>query len=116
MSNAERVVQRQLDAYNAKDLDALLSTYAPSAEQWELHGALLAAGHAQIRSRMAARFAEPDLHAQLLKRVVMGDVVVDHERVTRTFPEGPGTVEMLCIYEVAGDSIRKATFRLGPRT
>jgi hypothetical protein len=29
------VVQRQLDAYNAKDIDALMQTYAADAQQFE---------------------------------------------------------------------------------
>ena len=29
------LVQRQLDAYNARDLDAILATYADDAEQFE---------------------------------------------------------------------------------
>lgn len=111
---AEAVVQRQFEAYNARDLEAWLATYAPDAEQYALHGARLAAGHDEIRARMAVRFTEPDLHARLLARVVMGDVVVDHERVTRNFPEGRGHMEMLCVYEVAGGRIAKASFRLGP--
>lgn len=44
----EDVVQRQLDAYNARDLDAWLRTYAPDAQQFALHGERLAAGHAEI--------------------------------------------------------------------
>jgi hypothetical protein len=110
------VVQRQLDAYNAKDLEALLATYAPDARQFELHGGLLAEGHAQMRERMRVRLAEPDLHAELLSRVAMGRIVVDHERVTRNFPEGKGTMEMVCIYEVDGRLIRKATFTFGERS
>ena len=39
MSPAE-VVQRQLDAYNARDVEALLATYAPDATQHALHGGL----------------------------------------------------------------------------
>jgi putative hydrolase of HD superfamily len=115
MSTPESVVQRQLEAYNARDLSAWLATYAPDAEQYELHGARLAAGHAQMRERMAARFAEPDLHAELLSRVVMGPVVVDHERVTRNFPEGKGTIEMLCVYEVVNGVIARASFALGAK-
>ncbi len=115
MSTPESLIQRQLDAYNAKDMDALLATYAPDAEQFELHGARLAAGHAQLRERFALRFAEPDLHAQLLSRTVMGSVVVDHERITRNFPEGKGSIEMLCVYEVAGGVITRATFALGAK-
>lgn len=108
-----QVVQAQLDAYNAKDLEALLATYAPDAEQFALGGERLARGHAEMRPRFAARFAEPDLHAQLLSRTVMGAIVVDHERVTRNFPEGRGALEMVCIYEVSGGLIRRATFAAG---
>lgn len=110
------VVQRQLDAYNARDLDALLATYAPDAEQYALHGALLAKGHDAMRPRFAERFREPDLHARLLARTLIGNVVVDHEIITRNFPEGPGTLEMLCLYEVSEGLIRKATFATGAMT
>jgi len=113
MSEAEAVVQRQFDAYNAKDVEGWLATYAPDAEQFELHGARLARGHDEIRARIAARFQEPDLHAELLKRVVMGPIVVDHERVTRNYPEGKGTVELLCIYEVRDGRIQRASFAFG---
>jgi hypothetical protein len=115
MSSPEAIVQRQLEAYNARDLSAWLATYAPDAQQFELHGSSLAAGHAQMRERMAVRFAEPDLHAELLSRVVMGSVVVDHERITRNFPEGKGTIEMLCVYEVVNGLIAKASFALGAK-
>lgn len=109
------VVQAQLDAYNAKDIEALPRTYAPDAQQYTLHGERLAHGHEQLRSRFLARFAEPDLHARLLKRTVMGALVVDHELVTRNFPEGRGTIEMSCVYEVVDGRIRKASFALGER-
>lgn len=110
------LVQQQLDAYNAKNVDAWLATYAADAEQYELHGGLLARGHAELRARIVSRFAEPDLHAELLSRLVMGPIVIDHERVTRNFPEGRGQIEMLCIYEVRDGVIGKATFRLGEKT
>ena len=107
------VVQAQLDAYNAKDLDALMATYAPDAQQFALHGALLAQGHDQIRPRYEQRFVEPDLHARLLSRTVLGNFVTDLEIVTRNFPEGKGTVEMLCVYEVVDGRIVRASFATG---
>lgn len=107
------VVQRQLDAYNAKDVAGWLATYAPDAEQFVLHGARLAAGHAEIGARTAARFLEPDLHARLVSRTVMGQLVVDLEVVTRNFPEGRGTVDLLCVYEVVNGLIRRASFAQG---
>lgn len=106
------VIQRQLDAYNARDLDALLATYAADARQYEHPGTLLATGTDAIRTRMSQRFQEPNLHARLVQRAVMGNIVVDHEIVTRTFPEGPGTVEMVCIYEVREGMIRTASVQV----
>ena len=109
------VVQRQLDAYNARDVDALLATYAPDARQYELGGALLAAGHEEMRPRFTGRFQEPDLHARLVQRVVMGNLVIDHEVVTRTFPEGKGAVELVAIYEVVEGRIRTQTVQIGTK-
>ena len=110
------VVQAQLDAFNAKDIDALMRSYAPDAEQFALHGERLARGHEELRPRYLARFSEPDLHARLLSRTVMGNFVTDLELITRNFPEGPGTLEMLCIYEVADGRIRRASFAPGATT
>jgi hypothetical protein len=108
----EAVVQRQLDAYNARDLDALLATYAPDARQYELPGKLLATGHAELAPRLALRFQEPNLHAQLLQRAVMGNIVIDYETVSRNFPEGPGKLDLVAIYEVIDGKIQSQTVRI----
>lgn len=108
MQSPEAVVQRQLDAYNARDVEALLASYASDAQQFEHPGKLIASGAAQMRERMALRFQEPNLHARLLQRVVMGNIVVDHEEVSRTFPEGTGKVDMVAIYEVSEGKIQSA--------
>lgn len=109
------VIQRQLDAYNAKDVETWLGTYASTAEQYTLHGERLAKGHEQLKSRILVRFSEPDLHARLISRLALGNVVVDAEEITRNFPEGKGTIEMLCVYEVADGVIVKASFALGSK-
>ena len=111
----QSVVQAQLDAYNAKDIEHLLSTYAPDAEHNLLHGERLAKGREELRARFLARFAEPHLHARRLSRTVIGNVVVDFESITRDFPEGLGTLELLCIYEVADGLIQKASFVNGAK-
>jgi len=109
------VIQQQLAAYNAKDIDALLATYAVDAEQFTLHGERLAKGHEEMRSRFLTRFTEPNLNARLLSRTLMGDIIVDFELITRNFPEGIGTLEMLCVYEFKNNLIQKASFAAGER-
>jgi hypothetical protein len=108
----EAVVQRQLDAYNARDIDALLATYSPQARQFDHPGTLLASGAAELRERMAPRLQEPDLHARLRQRVVMGNIVIDHEEVTRNFPEGKGRIDVVAIYEVVDGKILSATVQV----
>ncbi|GAB4058325.1 nuclear transport factor 2 family protein [Uliginosibacterium sediminicola] len=112
-ASSEALVQAQLDAYNRRDMEAWLSTYHEDAVQFLLHAGELAKGHAAIRQRMEERFKDPALHAQLIHRIAMENIVVDHELVTRTFPDGLGTVEMVCIYEVAAGKITKASFAIG---
>lgn len=114
MSSAEAVAQRQLDAYNARDLEAWLAIDAVDARQYVLHEADRERVRRDARAQAVSWFAEPDLHAELLSRQVMASVVVDHERITRNFPEGIGTVEMLCIDEVSEGRIAKASFAMGP--
>jgi hypothetical protein len=112
MTPPEIIVQRQLDAYNARDIDALLAIYAPDARQYEHPGKLLATGAAEMRPRMALRFQEQNLHARLLQRVVMGNIVIDHEEVSRTFPEGTGLVDMVAIYEIVDGKIQSASVQV----
>lgn len=110
---SEQVVQAQLEAYNARDLDAWLDTYSEDAEQFMLHMGSLAKGRQAIRRRMEERFRDPALHARLVHRTTMENIVVDHELVTRTFPDGLNVVEMICIYEVRAGKIVKASFAIG---
>ena len=106
------VVQRQLDAYNQRDLDALLATYAEHARQYQHPATLAASGAAQIRQRMGLRFEESDLHARLVQRAVMGNIVIDQEVVTRNFPEGLGEVDVVAIYEVIDGKIASASVQV----
>jgi len=110
------VVQRQLDAFNSRDIEALLATYAEDAQMFEHPSKLLARGSSAFRERYTARFQEAKLYASLLSRIVMGNIVVDHEEVTRTFPEGPGKIKLLMIYEVQNGRIAKAWSIAGERT
>ncbi len=106
-------VQKQLDAYNARDIDGFMQWWAEDCEYYEFPARLLARGKAAVRARHLARFEEANLHGRLVHRMSVGDVVVDHETVVRSFPEGPGEVDVIAIYEVAGGKIAKAWFKMG---
>jgi GNAT superfamily N-acetyltransferase len=107
-------VQKQLEAYNAKDIDAFMAWWAEDCQYYEFPSRLLASGAAAIRDRHITRFKEPNLFAALIRRIAVANVVVDQETVTRTFPEGPGEVDVVAIYEVEDGKISKAWFKMGP--
>ena len=95
VSDPATVVQRQLEAYNRKDVDALIELYAGAAELLEQTGTVLARGSAVLCARFAARFQKPNLHAALLHRAVCAFMVVDHELGARTSPEYQGSIELV---------------------
>ncbi len=113
MQDVTAPVQRQLDAYNARDIDAFMACWAPDCDYYAFPDTLLAHGADAVRARHVERFREPNLFGRLDSRVVMGNLVVDRETVRRTFPEGPGEVDVLAIYDVADGLIRRAWFAMG---
>ena len=115
-ATSESIVQAQLNAYNARDVNAFLATYSDDVELFEHPGKLLAKGLGQMRERYEVRFKEANLHAVITKRIVMGNVVVDHEKIARTFPEGTGVSEAVAIYQVQNGKISKVWLLLGPKT
>ena len=108
-------VRLQLDAYNARDIDAFMQYWADDCQYYEFPSNLLAGNAAEIRERHIVRFKEPNLFGKLLSRMVLSNFVVDHETVVRTFPEGEGELDVIAMYEVVDGKIAKAWFKMGAR-
>ena len=107
--NAVALIQRQLDAYNARDLDSFVACYAEDCVLAALNGPVAETGREALRVRYARTFAEnPDNRTTLLGRIQLGDIVVDHEDVTR----GPGRerFQVLAIYTVKNGEIARVDF------
>lgn len=114
-AETELPVKKQLEAYNARDIDGFMQWWADDCQYYEFPARLLASGAAEIRERHVARFREPNLHGKLVKRIAVANIVVDQETVTRTFPDGSGEVDVVAIYEVKDGKIAKAWFKMGPQ-
>lgn len=110
----EEIVQQQLDAYNARDIDAFMAYSADDALYYQHPDTLLARGKGEIRERHIARFQEPSLYGERIKRMVVENLVIDQEVVTRNFPQGRGKMDVIAIYEIEQGKIAKAWFKIGP--
>lgn len=83
MNLPECPVERQLIAYNARDIDAFMACFAPDVRVEDGHGALRIDGWEAKRERYAAAFErEPTVHCKILSRIRYQDYVVDHEELT----------------------------------
>jgi hypothetical protein len=77
------LAQDQLLAYNAKDLDAFCACYSEDVRVWRMPADTprLAGREAFRESYRAGPFAEAQVQAAIAQRIVMGNIVIDHELV-----------------------------------
>ena len=108
----EQAVQHQLDAYNARDLARFLEVYEDDVVVYRLPSkepAFTSRGQLAEFYR-TQRFNLPALRAELMNRMVIGNVVIDHERVhgVRDRP-----FEVAASYRVVDGLIRAVWFFSG---
>lgn len=103
----EIIVQKQLDAYNARDIEAFLATYSDDVKVYNFPNTPRYEGKDKMRESYGDFFkTTPDLHCEIKNRIVIGNKVVDEEYLTmngRNF-------SAVAIYEVENGKIAKVTF------
>jgi putative hydrolase of HD superfamily len=104
----EAIVQAQLEAYNRHDLEGFLAFYADDAVLVDYPDRITQTGKAEMRARYEKRFAQPNVRAEILQRIVFANFVVDHERIT--WPPSTDVIEAVATYEVKDGKIVRVTF------
>ncbi len=73
-------VERQIELFNAHDLEGFLALFAEDVEVAEIPGTSAPTGKARLRELYAARFqANPDLHASAKAQMLSGSFVIQKE-------------------------------------
>lgn len=109
---AAALVQRQLEAYNAHDLEAFLATYSPDIEIFDITDAASPqmTGLEGMRAVYGEMFATmPNLRCDLGNRIADGAFVVDHEICAMSEPGDPPE-RAIAIYQVEDNLIRRVWF------
>ena len=86
MSVIAELAARQLEAYNASDLDGFLSCYHPKVRVYEGE-ALSFSGRSAMRDRYRSLFEDWDFGADVPGRLVHGSHCVDDEQWWRIDPK-----------------------------
>jgi hypothetical protein len=103
------LVQQQLNAYNAHDLDAFLAPYAEDVEIYTLGGKLQIKGKEQMRKEYVFITRMPGLYCKLVNRIVMNNTVIDHEEIW--FSNKPENLQYgAAIYVIEKGKISKVYF------
>lgn len=101
-------VQRQLEAYNDHHLDRFMAEYAEDVKVFRPPNPepVLSGKPAMAAHYAKNRFNLPALHADLVNRIVSGNKVVDHEKITGV----AGLSSAIAVYEVVEGKIRTVWF------
>lgn len=101
------LVQRQLNAYNFRNTAAFLEPYADDVEIYTYPDKLESKGKEQMKKTYSDMFHNiPNLHCELLGRIVQGNIVIDKERVQF----GKTIIEGVAIYHIEKNKIKKVYF------
>ncbi|WP_461491473.1 nuclear transport factor 2 family protein [Pontibacter sp. HJ8] len=102
-------VQQQLEGYNKRDIDTFASAFSDTVKVYRQPGVLTYQGRDELRKRYGAMFAStPDLHCEIVNRIVAGDVVIDHEKVQRK--KGQPRTDAIAVYRIQDGLIVEVTF------
>ena len=104
--------QRQLDAYNARNLEHFVAEYTDDVVAYRLPEVVpfLVGKPAFAEHYRKNRFNQPDLRAELVNRMSFGNKVIDHERVHGVQAQ---PMEVAVIFEVTPAGISKVWFVSG---
>ena len=105
-------VEKQIETFNAHDLEGFLALFAEDLEVSEIPaGTAAPTGKARLRELYSARFkANPDLHASAEAQLVSGGFVIQKERIKGRAGKEP--LAAVTIYQVkAGKIVRMWSLR-----
>ncbi len=101
------IVQKQLDDYNNRDIEAFISNFSNTVEIFNYPNQLIGKGQLKLREMYEGFFkSTPDLNCELKNRIVLGNKVIDEEFLTINGQN----YSAIAIYEIANGKIAKVTF------
>ncbi len=106
---AEGLIDQQIVAYNAGDIDAFMATYADDVQLFNFPNKEITSGFMDMKIMYKNLFKNnPDLKAEVTNKIIQGGVLVYHERIFGL--RKGGEFDAIAIYEVVDKKIQKVTF------
>lgn len=106
----EQIVQENLDFYNDRNIEGFMTSFSEDIKIYNLGDPKpTVVGREEVRKVYTNLFEKsPKLHSNILKRIVFGNRVIDHESITGR-NGNKDILELVLIYEVKDQKIFKIT-------
>ncbi|MFD2916173.1 nuclear transport factor 2 family protein [Psychroserpens luteus] len=105
--NPETIVNNQLEKYNERDIKAFVNTYSKNIKLYSFPNSLTIDGRTSLKKGYESLFKNtPDLNAEIVNRIILGNMVIDKEKVTMNGKN----YYAIAIYEIENGLITKVTF------
>jgi hypothetical protein len=107
MSEPTEIVDAQIEAYRARDVERFLSYYADDASVVLFDGTTMFPDKETMREQYGKLFADsPELRVSIANRIADGNFVIDEEHLSGFhFPGMPTELTGLAVYRVADGKI-----------
>ena len=92
------LVQQQVNGYNLRNIEAFVAPYSDTVVVYNANGSVLMKGKETIRTEYTKYFNKvPEVHCQIVNRMVLGNTVVDQERITSASHK---PTEAIAVYKI----------------
>lgn len=103
----EDIVQKQIEAYNNKNLDTFLSFYSDEVKIYSYPNLLESEGKQAMKTNYASFFSSAKtLNCKIINRIIHNNKIIDQEEVTLNNQK----INVVTIYEIENNKIVKVTF------
>lgn len=103
-----KIVQKQVDSYNAGDLDAFVNCYSINVVVRRFPADTLYVGHDKMRKNYSSLSPDNKVYdVEVVKRIIIGNKVIDHEKVNKN---GEFQQMQVALYEIENGKISSMTF------
>jgi len=110
MESVLKPVVAQLEAYNNQDIENFIVNFSENCVVEDGEAKVLMTGRTAMYGSYKKMFeASPELHCQLASRIVVGNYVLDEERVTGR-GGNPAESHVVAVYRVENEEIVHVRF------
>ncbi|TMM53740.1 steroid delta-isomerase [Maribacter algarum] len=103
-----KIVQKQVDSYNAGDLNAFVNCYSENVLVTNFPSDTLYVGHEKMRRNYSSLSPDNKVYeVEVVNRITIGNKVIDQEKVTK---KGVFQQFQVALYEVENDDISSMRF------